>query len=117
MPKLKIKKGDSVVVISGRDKGRTGEVFRVFPEEGRLIVQGVHGAERRPPLGRNHRQVKGWPGRACTNSMRRPYARRSCKSSGTRPPCKCRASKRSWSIWVSARRSRTARKRRRQRPT
>jgi large subunit ribosomal protein L24 len=46
MPKLKIKKGDNVVVISGRDKGKTGEVMRVFPAEGRLIVQGVHVARR-----------------------------------------------------------------------
>ena len=33
MPKLKIKKGDNVVVITGRDKGKTGEVLRVFPAE------------------------------------------------------------------------------------
>ena len=33
MIKLKIKKGDNVVVISGRDKGRTGEVLKVFPAE------------------------------------------------------------------------------------
>ena len=33
MPKLKIKKGDNVVVIAGRDKGKTGEVLRVFPTE------------------------------------------------------------------------------------
>ncbi|MGH7093881.1 MAG: KOW motif-containing protein, partial [Stellaceae bacterium] len=33
--KLKIKKGDNVVVICGRDKGRTGEVLRVFPTERR----------------------------------------------------------------------------------
>jgi large subunit ribosomal protein L24 len=53
VPKLKIKKGDSVVVISGRDKGRNGEVLRVFPEESRLIVQGVHVAKRhtRPRMG------------------------------------------------------------------
>jgi large subunit ribosomal protein L24 len=46
MPKLKIKKGDNVIVISGRDKGRSGEVLRVFPSESRLIVQGVHIARR-----------------------------------------------------------------------
>ena len=46
MPKLKIKKGDNVVVISGRDKGKQGEVLRVFPAESRLIVQGVHVARR-----------------------------------------------------------------------
>ena len=53
MPKLKIKKGDNVVVISGRDKGRTGEVLRVFPSENRVIVQGVHVARRhtRPAMG------------------------------------------------------------------
>jgi large subunit ribosomal protein L24 len=53
MIKLKIKKGDNVVVISGRDKGRTGEVLRVFPTEGRLIVQGVHVAKRhtKPRMG------------------------------------------------------------------
>ena len=53
MPKLKIKKGDNVVVISGRDKGRTGEVLRVLPAESRLIVQGVHLAKRhtKPRMG------------------------------------------------------------------
>jgi large subunit ribosomal protein L24 len=53
MAKLKIKKGDNVVVISGRDKGRSGEVLRVLPAEGRLVVQGVHLARRhtRPRLG------------------------------------------------------------------
>jgi len=51
--KLKIKKGDNVVVISGRDKGKRGEVLRVFPDEGRLIVQGVHIARRhtKPRMG------------------------------------------------------------------
>ena len=46
MPKLKIKKGDNVVVISGRDRGKSGEVLRVFPAESRLVVQGVHVARR-----------------------------------------------------------------------
>ena len=53
MAKLKIKKGDNVVVISGRDKGRVGEVLRVFPALGRVIVQGVHVAHRhtKPSVG------------------------------------------------------------------
>ena len=46
MAKLKIKKGDNVVVISGRDKGKSGQVLRVYPSESRLIVQGVHMARR-----------------------------------------------------------------------
>src|SRR6266545_1448398 len=53
MPKLKIKKGDTVVVISGRDKGKSGEVLRVYPAEARAIVQGVHVARRhtKPRMG------------------------------------------------------------------
>jgi large subunit ribosomal protein L24 len=53
MPKLKIKKGDNVVVISGRDKGKAGEVLRVYPAEARAIVQGVHIARRhsKPRMG------------------------------------------------------------------
>ena len=46
MPKMKIKKGDTVVVISGRDKGKSGEVLRVLPADRRLIVQGIHVARR-----------------------------------------------------------------------
>ena len=41
-PKLKVKKGDQVVVLSGRSKGVRGEVLRVMPAEQRLIVQGVN---------------------------------------------------------------------------
>jgi large subunit ribosomal protein L24 len=40
--KIKIRKGDRVMVISGNDKGMTGEVIRVIPEENRLVVQGVN---------------------------------------------------------------------------
>ncbi len=46
MSKLKIKKGDKVVVITGRDKGKTGEVVRVLPKEMRLVVQGVNLVKR-----------------------------------------------------------------------
>ncbi len=42
----KIKKGDKVVVLTGRDKGRTGEVLRVLPAEGRALVRGVHMVKR-----------------------------------------------------------------------
>ena len=37
----RIRKGDRVVVIAGRDKGRQGEVLRVIPAESRVVVQGV----------------------------------------------------------------------------
>ena len=38
----KVKKGDKVVVITGRDKGRSGEVIEVRPAEGRVLVRGVN---------------------------------------------------------------------------
>jgi len=41
-PKLKIRKGDEVVVTTGRDKGKRGEVLRVLPKESRVLVQGVN---------------------------------------------------------------------------
>ncbi|MFZ1988892.1 MAG: 50S ribosomal protein L24 [Alphaproteobacteria bacterium] len=44
--KFKIKKGDRVVVITGRDKGKKGEVVRVIPDENRAIVRGVNLVQR-----------------------------------------------------------------------
>ena len=40
-PKRRIKKGDRVVVLTGRDRGKRGEVLKVFPREERVVVQGV----------------------------------------------------------------------------
>lgn len=40
--KLKIKKGDQVVVLTGRDKGAKGEVIKVLPDVRRVVVQGVN---------------------------------------------------------------------------
>ncbi len=50
MAAQKIKKGDRVVVLSGKDKGRTGEVVRAMPKEGKVIVSGinVHARHRKP---------------------------------------------------------------------
>jgi len=42
----KIKKGDKVVVLAGRDKGRSGEVVQVMPTEGRALVRGVNMVKR-----------------------------------------------------------------------
>ena len=46
MAKLKIKKGDKVVIITGRDKGKSGEVKQVLPTENRVIVDGVNMVKR-----------------------------------------------------------------------
>jgi large subunit ribosomal protein L24 len=42
----KIKKGDKVIVRTGRDRGKSGEVLRVMPKENRLLVQGVNVVKR-----------------------------------------------------------------------
>jgi large subunit ribosomal protein L24 len=42
----KIRKGDKVVVLTGRDRGRTGEVIEVRPSEGRALVRGVNLVKR-----------------------------------------------------------------------
>jgi large subunit ribosomal protein L24 len=42
----KIRKGDKVVVLTGRDKGRTGEVIEVRPTEGRALVRGINVVKR-----------------------------------------------------------------------
>lgn len=42
----KIKKGDNVVILAGRDKGRSGEVLAVMPQEERALVQGVNMVKR-----------------------------------------------------------------------
>lgn len=51
--KLKIKKGDRVIVTTGRSKGKTGDVLKVMPKENRAIVQGVNMVKRheKPKMG------------------------------------------------------------------
>ena len=50
MAAAKIRKGDRVVVLSGKDKGKTGEVTRSIPKDGKVIVSGVnvHARHRKP---------------------------------------------------------------------
>jgi large subunit ribosomal protein L24 len=46
MAAAKIRKGDEVVVLSGKDKGRTGTVVRVMPKDGKVVVDGINVAAR-----------------------------------------------------------------------
>jgi large subunit ribosomal protein L24 len=46
MAAAKIKKGDQVIVMAGRDKGKKGEVFQVMPRDGRALVRGVNTVRR-----------------------------------------------------------------------
>lgn len=42
----KIKKNDTVFVLAGKDRGKTGKVFRVFPSDGRALVEGINYAKK-----------------------------------------------------------------------
>ena len=46
MAAAKIRKGDQVVVLSGKDKGRTGTVSKVMPKDGKVVVDGINVAAR-----------------------------------------------------------------------
>ena len=46
MTKLKIKKGDQVIVLTGRDKGKKGEVLKVMPKDNRAVVAGVNSVKK-----------------------------------------------------------------------
>ena len=42
MVKLKIRKGDEVIVITGKDKGKVGKVMQVFPQDAKVLVSGIN---------------------------------------------------------------------------
>jgi large subunit ribosomal protein L24 len=56
MSKAKIKKGDTVVVITGDDKGKTGKVLEVIPETGRVFVEGVNFVKKHMQKSEDHPQ-------------------------------------------------------------
>jgi len=61
--KLKIRKGDKVIVRTGKDKGKQGEVVRVIPAENRAVVMGVNVAKR------HQRQTAAQEGGIVTKEM------------------------------------------------
>jgi large subunit ribosomal protein L24 len=50
--KMKLKKGDHVIVVSGKDKGKTGTIERVITGEGKIVVEGIALAKRHQKGGR-----------------------------------------------------------------
>ena len=56
MAAAKIKKGDTVVVLSGKDKGQTGTVEKVMPKDGKIVVEGVNVATRHRKPNQQHPQ-------------------------------------------------------------
>jgi large subunit ribosomal protein L24 len=53
---VKLKKGDTVVVIAGKDKGREGEVVQVFPAKNQVLVNGVNTAKKHQKAQRANQQ-------------------------------------------------------------
>ncbi len=39
---MKLKKGDTVLIMSGKDRGKKGKIFQVFPKENRILVEGIN---------------------------------------------------------------------------
>jgi len=51
--KMKIKKNDTVKILSGKDKGKTGKVLKVIPDESKILVEGINmGVRHKKPRGR-----------------------------------------------------------------
>jgi large subunit ribosomal protein L24 len=58
MAGLKIRKGDTVLVISGKDKGVKGKVIKTLPDQDRIIVEGVNRVKRHTKVGQGVRGAK-----------------------------------------------------------
>jgi large subunit ribosomal protein L24 len=55
---MKIKKGDEVVVIAGKDRGKSGKVLASFPAENKVIVEGINRVTKHTPVSANARGAK-----------------------------------------------------------
>jgi large subunit ribosomal protein L24 len=58
MPGLNIRKGDTVLVISGKDRGVQGKIIDVFPEADKVIVEGVNRIKKHTKVGQDARGAK-----------------------------------------------------------
>jgi large subunit ribosomal protein L24 len=54
---MKIRKGDHVIVVAGRDRGRTGTVIAAYPDRGKVLVQGVNMVKKNKKV--THQGVRG----------------------------------------------------------
>ena len=60
----KLKKGDKVIVLAGKDKGQTGEITQVMPKDNKAVVEGINMAvrhQRQTPTTQGGRQPKAMP--------------------------------------------------------
>jgi large subunit ribosomal protein L24 len=57
-PSMKVKKGDTVIVVAGKDKGAKGKVIAAYPKEQRVIVEGVNRIKKHTRISSNQRGAK-----------------------------------------------------------
>jgi large subunit ribosomal protein L24 len=57
-PSMKVKKGDTVIVVAGKDKGAKGKVIAAYPKEQRVIVEGVNRIKKHTRISANQRGAK-----------------------------------------------------------
>ncbi len=55
---MKIKKGDEVVVIAGKDRGQKGKVLAAYPQENKVLVEGINRITKHTPVSANARGAK-----------------------------------------------------------
>jgi len=55
---MKIKKGDRVIVVTGKDKGAKGKVIQSYPERGKVLVEGVNRIKKHTKIGQSTRGAK-----------------------------------------------------------
>jgi large subunit ribosomal protein L24 len=89
----KLKKGDKVVVLAGKDKGKEGEISSVMPKEGKAVVDGINIAVRHTKQTQNSQG-----GRVPQGDADRPQRTWRCSTATARRPA-------SASAWKTARRS------------
>jgi ribosomal protein L24 len=82
----KIKKGDQVVVLAGRDKGKKGEVIEVRPADDRVVVRGVNIVKRHTRQSRTSRMPTRRAASRPASASRR--SRMAARSGSPRPPAK-----------------------------
>lgn len=56
---MKIKKGDNIIVLTGKDKGKTGKVAHAFPSDGTVIIEGINLRKRHQKTNRQTKQGGG----------------------------------------------------------
>ena len=78
--KIHVRKNDTVIVISGKDKGKTGEVLKVFPKTGKVLVKGVNIVKKHQKATRNQAESAIIEKEAAINSSKVMLYCTKCKS-------------------------------------